>query len=39
MNLFSIKYVNADRRGNSLFGFVGEENKGENGFFVDCIIL
>lgn len=39
MNLVSIKYVNVDCCGNSLFGFVGEENKDENGFFVDCIIL
>lgn len=39
MNLLRIKHVNADRRGNSLFGFVGEENKDENGSFVDCITL
>ena len=37
--LLNIKHVNADPRGNSLFGFVGDENRDENGSFVDCITL
>lgn len=37
--LYSTSNVNADPRGNSLFGFVGDKNEDENGSFVDCITL
>ena len=39
VTLLSIKDVNADPHGNSLFGFVGDKNKDKNGPFVDCITL
>ena len=39
VTFLSIKHVDADARGNSLFGLVGDENKDENGSFVDCITL